>query len=183
MPSPVGHTLLGLAFANLPLKQRLYQSAVWISFVIFAANAPDLDFLPGWVLGDINRFHHGISHSIGMAVIFAVLSALLAKLFTNQLRLVFCVGLIVFLSHLLGDYLGVDVVEPYGAPFLWPLSQEYFLSPYQIFNPIEHGSVGEISNSVFDKIFSLENLFAACVEMLIVMPLWIITFFISKRRS
>ena len=183
MPSPVGHTLLGLAFANVPLKQKLYQSVAWLSFVIFAANAPDLDFLPGWFLGDINRFHHGISHSIGMAVIFAALSAIVSRLFTNQIRLVFWVGLIVFLSHLLGDYLGVDVVEPFGAPFLWPLSQEYYLSSYQIFNPIEHGNVGEVSHSVFNKIFSLKNLIAACIEMLIVLPLWLITFLYQKRRS
>lgn len=183
MPSPVGHTLLGFVFANVPLHKKLYQSAAWISFVIFAANAPDLDFLPGWYLGDINRFHHGISHSIGMAVIFAALSALVSTLLTNQIRLVFLVGLIVFLSHLLGDYLGVDLVEPFGAPFLWPLSQEYYLSPYQIFNPVEHGSVGEVSHSVFDKIFSLKNLIAAGIEMLIVMPLWFATYFISKRNN
>ncbi len=181
MPSPVGHTLLGLAVANIPLKQKLYQSVFWLGFVVFTANAPDLDFLPGWFLGDINRFHHGISHSVGMGLIFATLSALISKLFTEKAMLVFWVALVVFISHLLGDYLGVDVVEPYGAPFLWPLSNEYYLAPYQIFHPVEHGSVGEASRTVFDKIFSFENIIAASVEILIVAPLWLITFFSSRR--
>jgi len=181
LPSPLGHTLLGLAVANIPLKQRLYQSVFWLGFVAFAAIAPDLDFLPGWFLGDINRFHHGISHSIGMAVIFATASALLSRLVTEQSKMVFWIALIVFVSHLLGDYLGVDMVEPYGAPFLWPLSNEYYLAPFQIFNPIEHGSVGEASSTVFDKIFSIKNLVAACLELFIVAPVWLITFFISRR--
>ena len=34
-------------------------------------NAPDLDFIPGLILGRPNLYHHGISHSLGAAVIFS----------------------------------------------------------------------------------------------------------------
>ncbi len=183
MPSPVGHILIGLTAANIVLKPNLYHSVVWLIFVIFAANAADLDFLPGWLAGDINRFHHGISHSVGMAFVFACLCALTSRLVTAKTRLVFLAALIIYLSHLLADYLGVDVVEPYGAPFLWPLSDEYYLAPAQLFQPIEHGHLGETSLTVLDKIFSLNNLLAVCIEVMIIIPVWGITFWISRKRK
>ena len=181
MPSPVGHALIGLTAANVVLKRKLYESVVWMLFVIFAANAADLDFLPGWILGDINRFHHGISHSIGIAFIFASLCAITARMFTRQCKLVFLLALILYLSHLLADYLGVDVVEPYGAPFLWPFSHEYFLAPVQLFQAVEHGNIGETPLTVFDKIFSVKNVIAVCVEAIILIPIWGITLWISRR--
>ena len=181
MPSPVGHALIGLTVANLVLKHKLYRSVLWLVFVLFAANAADLDFLPGWYLGDINRYHHGISHSVGMAFIFACGCAIFSRLITVQSRLVFTVALVMYLSHLLGDYFGVDVVEPFGAPFLWPLSQDYYLAPAALFPAIEHGGLGEESMTVFDKIFSIKNLMAICVETIIIIPLWVITLWISRR--
>ena len=181
MPSPLGHSLIGLAVANVPLKQRLYSSIFWFMFVLIAANAPDLDFVPGWLQGDINRYHHGISHSIGMAFIFAGFASVFACTLKQPYKLAFFVALIVFLSHLLSDYIGVDKVEPYGAPFLWPFSSEYFLAPVQVFHPVEHGNVGETQSGVLDKIFSRENIVAAAVEFLIILPLWVLTFWWSRR--
>lgn len=181
MPSPVGHTLIGFTLANIPLRQRLYRSIIWLVFVVFIANVPDLDFLPGWVVGDINRYHHGISHSIGAAMLFAVLCALIVKQFDGPVRRVFYVALLVFLSHLLGDYLAVDRFEPYGAPFLWPFSSEYYLSPVQIFRPIEHGNPGDANASVFSEIFSNANVTAAAIEIFVVTPFWLVTLWVSRR--
>ena len=181
MPSPIGHSLIGLAVANLVPAARKKPYIYWLLFILFAANAPDLDFLPGWIMGDFNRFHHGISHSIGAGVIFALACALVSRLFTDQAKWVFIIALAVFTSHLVADYLGVDKVEPFGAPFLWPISQDYFLSPVSVFNPVEHGNVGEITGSVFSKIFSVENVVAGFTELAIVLPFWILTFWLSRR--
>ena len=181
MPSPIGHALIGFTAANVVLKGNFYHYAGWVIFVIFASNAADLDFLPGWYIGDINRFHHGISHSIGMAFIFACLCALIARRFTTTARRVFILALVLYLSHLLADYLGVDRVEPYGAPFLWPFSEQYFLAPISVFQPVEHGNLGETSLSVFDKIFSLSNVYAAMIEVLIISPMWALSFWVSRR--
>lgn len=183
MPSPVGHALLGLSAANVVLKRKPYESLVWMVFVIFAANAADLDFLPGWILGDINRFHHGISHSIGIAFFFAALCALISRIFTHQSRLVFLLALILYLSHLLADYLGVDVVEPYGAPFLWPISQDYYLAPVHLFPAVEHGNIGETPSTVLAKIFSVKNVIAVAVEAMIIIPIWGFTLWISRKSK
>ncbi len=183
MPSPIGHSLIGLTVANLPLKKQLYQSIFWLGYVVIIANAADLDFLPGWIIGDMNRYHHGISHSIGAAVILAIFCAIAAKLIDLDAKRVFFVTALVYFSHLLGDYLGVDRSEPYGAPFLWPISSEYYLSPVQIFHPIEHGDPGAGNSSVFAEIFSYPNLIAAAIEFIIVVPFWLVTFWLSRRGS
>ena len=181
MPSPIGHSLLGLTFAHIPLKQKLYHSFFWFVFVIFVANIADADFLVGWVLGDINRFHHGISHSIGMAVIFSLLCAIVARHYSDQAKQVFFVSLVVYISHLLADYFAVDVVEPFGAPFLWPFTDQYYASSMPLFRPVEHGNVGEHVTTVFDKIFSLQNAMAAMIEAAIVLPFWALTLWISRK--
>ena len=92
MPSPVAHTLIGLTAANVVLKHKLYQSLLWLLFVVFAANAADLDFLAGWYFNDINRFHHGISHSIGMAFIFAVICTIIFTPVDSTIRAGICYG-------------------------------------------------------------------------------------------
>jgi len=142
MPSPIGHSLIGLTVANLPLKKQLYQSVFWLGYVVIVANVADLDFVPGWFIGDMNRYHHGISHSIGAAIIFAIF-----------------------------------------APFLWPISNEYYLSPIQIFHPIKHGNPGEGNSSVFADIFSHPNMIAAAIEVIIITPLWLITLWLSRRKK
>lgn len=183
MPSPVAHSLVGLAAANVPLKHRLYTSLFWFCFVLFAANAPDLDFVPGWLVGDINRFHHGISHSVGMAVVFAACASVLACALKQPYHHAFVIALVVYSTHLLADYITVDRVAPYGAPFLWPFSDEYFLAPVQLFRPVEHGSLGESSIGVLDKIFSRKNLAAAGIEFLIILPLWLLTWWLARKHS
>src|ERR1044071_7547790 len=63
MPSPVGHSLAGLiAYQIAPEIDGMARGRV-VALYLLAANAPDLDFLPGLIVGDPNRFHHGISHS------------------------------------------------------------------------------------------------------------------------
>ena len=183
MPSPIGHSLIGLTVANLPLKKQLYQSVFWLGYVVIVANVADLDFVPGWFIGDMNRYHHGISHSIGAAIIFAIFCAFAAKHMKLMARRVFMITVLVYFSHLLGDYLGVDRSEPYGAPFLWPISNEYYLSPIQIFHPIKHGNPGEGNSSVFADIFSHPNMIAAAIEVIIITPLWLITLWLSRRKK
>ena len=70
MPSPIAHSLTGYIIyrAASPVHARRWQHVV---LHLFAANAPDLDFLPGFLIGDPDLYHHGVSHSIGFAVLFA----------------------------------------------------------------------------------------------------------------
>src|ERR1041385_6780612 len=79
VPSPVGHSIAGLiAYQVAPEIDGLARRQV-IALYLFAANAPDLDFLPGLLVGDPNRFHHGVSHSGGLALLFAIAVSLILR--------------------------------------------------------------------------------------------------------
>ena len=71
---------------------------------LFAANAPDLDFLPGLVVGDLSRFHHGPSHSVGFAILFGIV----ASLFWSHRLCTFVVASSLYFSHVVLDYLVQD---------------------------------------------------------------------------
>ena len=99
-----------------------------------AACAPDFDFLPGFFLGEPNRFHQGISHSLGAALLFGAGVAFLSWRMRGRIAWRFVLVLFsLYCSHLLFDYLAVDTGLPYGIPMWWPLSGEHYLSPIAIF--------------------------------------------------
>src|SRR5689334_17351566 len=88
MPSPIAHSVAGLVVAHLALRSNSnLQSCgpglapsrrsrvLWAGALIFAANAADLDFLPGLFVGNVNLFHHKITHTLFAAMVFALLSA------------------------------------------------------------------------------------------------------------
>ena len=67
MPSPVGHSIIAFTFYRL--SARPHEPLGWrkLALYLFAANAPDLDFIPGLLIGQPDRFHHGAGHSVGNA--------------------------------------------------------------------------------------------------------------------
>src|SRR5262245_58069994 len=82
MSSPFGHSTMGyIIYRATPRPGGLPRCRLVVLY-LFAANAPDLDFLPGFLVGDPNLYHHGVSHSIGFASLFALVMGLLS-LFLN----------------------------------------------------------------------------------------------------
>jgi len=71
MPSPIGHSLLAFTVAGYDARKGSSRLWWWL-LILTAAVAPDFDFLPGILIGDPNRFHHGPSHSITAALLFAL---------------------------------------------------------------------------------------------------------------
>lgn len=174
MPSPVGHTLLAFTVAGGKAQSGLSQPWWWL-LIIIAGVAPDFDFLPGIIIGDPNRFHHGPSHSIAAAILFAATLWLLLKpVGTREAIILFSV----YLSHLIADMLAADHGAPYGIPLLWPIHSEYLISPVAIFSNFSHGGKEAGLASVLRDIFSLPNLGAVAIEILILGPL----FWIVERR-
>jgi len=74
--------------------------------------------------------------------------------------------------------LAADHGAPYGIPLLWPIQSEYFISPVPIFSNFSHGGKEASLASVLRDIFSLPNLGAVAIEILILGPL----FWIVERR-
>lgn len=140
MATPVGHALAGAAAAVSVDGGRSTSRAVAVGAL--AGAAPDLDFLPGLLLGDPARFHHGISHSLGFALLVVGLVWLVAS--EARWRWALAAGG-AYVSHLALDALTVDPSSPVGMPLLWPASDAYLISPVTPLPRVLHTSVNPIN--------------------------------------
>ena len=142
MATPLGHSLVAGIFYLLRDDPRDKVVPCLLFFLLFA-NAPDLDFLPGLLLGEISRFHHGISHSLGFGILFTgiVCGVMVSLRWLPKDRAFywFVMGYFLYLSHLLVDSLTLDNGYPYGMPIFWPFSDAYFNVPFYFFPNVLHG--------------------------------------------
>jgi inner membrane protein len=157
----------------------------WSTFALycFGANAPDLDFIPGLLVGDPERYHHGPSHSIGFAIVFSLALGFLAAVFRlgDGMRK-FIIFFSLYFSHVAVDCLSMDTSAPYGVPLLWPLSAEYYMAPFA-FLPDIHRTAASTIVEFIASVFSLHNLWAATVESLMFLPLFILMVVRRPARS
>jgi inner membrane protein len=141
-----------------------------IGAYLFAANAPDLDFLPGLLVGDLAKFHHGPSHSIGFAFLFG----LLACLFFSRRLYPFVIAFSLYLSHVSLDYLVEDPSSPFGVPLFWPFSQKYFMAPFAFFRPFHYRAVS--AESSMAVLLTFHNFLTVLAEVAFLLPLlaWVL---------
>jgi inner membrane protein len=174
MPSPVAHSLTGYVIyrAAGPVQARRWQHVV---LYLFAANAADLDFVPGFLVGDPDLYHHGVSHSVGFAVLFAAaLSLLLLFLEKGPIRRNFPIFFCLYGSHVILDWLSVDTAFPYGVPLLWPLAEEYSIAPFPFLPDVSRTSSSGVS--FITSLFSLHNFWTVGVELLLLSPfVWFVS--------
>ena len=150
-------------------------SSWWlVALYFFATNAPDLDFVPGLLVGDPSRFHHGPSHSIGFAIFFGIL----AGFFFRRRLYAFLIASSLYLSHVILDFLVQDPSPPHGVPLFWPLSHEYYMAPFAFFPRSDYMSSS--AEPLWSTIFSLHNLSTVLIEAALLVPLLI--FVLSARR-
>jgi inner membrane protein len=191
MPLPVAHSLAGGAiYASGDADGGLF---TWkrLLLALFIANAPDLDFLPGLLMGEPNRFHHGPTHSLGMVVIVAALAAGVAALGARwpvrgriEARAVAGTALMVgalWLSHVLLDAFTEDLLGPFGVPLLWPLSDRYFLF-YPWFPHVARYSGSSEPIEFFVSLLNTHNVWAATVEILTLGPPLALLIWWRRRR-
>ncbi|WP_166805034.1 metal-dependent hydrolase [Nitrosococcus wardiae] len=183
MASPIGHSLAGIvcALAGSPRSGGFWR---WICFGIFAGIAADLDFIPGLLVGDVNKYHHGLSHSITAALIFGLMASYLSRWLQASAFRIGLVGMLGYGSHLLLDYLTYDGRAPYGIPLFWPLDDHYWSSPYPIFVGIKHGVPGDALTESVIQGLSWHNLYAIGVELAlvpVVLLVWYLRYFKKPR--
>jgi len=168
MPSPVGHSIIAFTFYRL--SARPPEPLGWrkLALYLFAANAPDLDFIPGLLIGQPDRFHHGAGHSVGFAALFALVFGLLShvmKIDSVQSSSPILFGL--YLSHLGLDCFSIDTAAPYGMTLFWPVSHAYYKAAIGVLPDIRRCNS---SNYFFASLFSAHNLRSVCLELLIFLP-------------
>lgn len=128
--------------------------------VVIGATIPDVDFLPGLLTGDLNRFHQTVSHSF-LAAVLAAFAAYYGRpevvspgtVSRQHSATAISVG---WLTHLLVDLLTEDSRPPIGVPLFWPLS-ETVTHFGDVFRGIMHGSNHSSTASALREVLSMRN--------------------------
>ncbi|GIW47809.1 MAG: hypothetical protein KatS3mg078_1686 [Deltaproteobacteria bacterium] len=179
MPSPVAHTLGGYIIYRFASSSN---TTSWKKLLLccVSSNLPDVDFLPGFLLGKPNYFHHGISHSVGFSVAFALLMGFVFYLkggsFLRNSLLFFSL----YFSHILLDLLSYDSSFPYGLAALWPFTSDYYISPLSLFLDIQRDSA---SATFITSMFSIHNLMAVLLELALFTPLIVVSVLLTRVRK
>ncbi|MDY7022178.1 MAG: metal-dependent hydrolase, partial [Cyanobacteriota bacterium] len=137
---------------------------------IFIANVPDLDILIGIALqGDPKIFHRQATHSLIVAVLISILTALMTYSiqFKHWKSLSLWVGGL-YISHIVLDLMVADDVSPMGVQAFWPLTSDYAISPLTIFSGFDYGGSGLFSFLV--SLITFQNLISVVQEIVILVP-------------
>jgi inner membrane protein len=187
VPSPIGHSLIGIAVGKTTGVPSTTRPWVWYAFAVVFANVADLDFLPGLFVRDINRFHHSTSHSLIAALLICLLAGFALQRLSRKAVNFTLPCTILYISHLVLDYFSADNVPPCGMPLLWPFSSEHYMSPVTLFTGVKHGNPGDSMSAFLGNIFSMHNLTALAIETLIALPVlagvWVLVGFQDRRTA
>ena len=171
MATPVGHSLAGYLVSGWSDGTRGPHKVRWLLLYVCLANAADLDFLPGILLGRPSLYHQGVSHSLGFALVVSLAVAGVCRLRGKSFAAIFALSCAAYVSHLVIDFFGSDTRPPYGIPIFWPLSGEYFISPIPVFWGVHHA--GTAVGSALEWLIALlhpYNLGAIALEVVILLP-------------
>jgi inner membrane protein len=188
LPSPVAHTASGFVFylffcQSYDTRIARLKKIVLIFLLVGLANLPDLDFFPGFLIGEPNRYHHGISHSLITAILLSTFVYWGVKNYFTELesKKLYALLLLTLSSHTVLDYFVKDTVAPYGVPLFWPLSSEYFISPFSLFMGVSRS--GESAITFIASLFSKYNLISIAGEIFYSLTIILIALLLKNRNS
>lgn len=139
----------------------------------------DFDFLPGFILGEPHRFHHGASHSIFVGTLIGLLFILLLKRIELSSKAICLCCLLSVLSHPILDFFGADYSIPYGIPLFWPFDDTYYISDFSLFLSIDKS--GANLNSFIMSMLTVNNLKAVFNEIFFSIFIISLTFMLKKK--
>ena len=164
MPSPIGHSIAGLALSELfgDDGAEAYEAVFW-------ANAPDVDMLMGLLEKDPAAWHGYRSHSVGAAIVAGAASGLEAWWRGRRPAPAFWQASAAYASHLALDFLGKQQED--GMPILWPFAHRRWASPNAWFGTIT--SSGKAGRRFFTGLLSMENVISVSWEVVSLLPFWL----------
>lgn len=183
MPLPIAHSLMGYTLAETT-QVRLARTT-WRNVLLFAAlaNLSDVDFLPGFLMGQPNRYHHHLTHSLGFAALVGLLGCLIywrrnqnltnyTHALQNEVQFRFwpyflTITATVF-SHCVLDLLTVDTSPPFGMLLFWPFDMSYYDMSVKIFAPVSKSGT---SATFFPSLLQWHNLKVLVIEVLVMAPI------------
>lgn len=175
MATPIGHALAGYLVFSALANTKQENRGCLVSICVVMAVSPDLDFLPGIIKGQPALYHQGISHSLGFAIGIGLIGALVWDRRWRSFIVNWGLFSMAYASHLVIDLFGPDLRPPYGIPLFWPISEIYYIAPFQIFWGVSHArntsaTLGEWISGVMD----VYNLGAIAIEIIVILPLILI---------
>ncbi|HEX6309682.1 MAG TPA: metal-dependent hydrolase [Longimicrobiales bacterium] len=160
MPTPVGHSLAGLAVHLASPGQPVRSRAVQALALVVLANLADVDFIPGYVVGEPRAYHWGPTHSLAAALLAGGIAGWIARRFTGRFLPMALLGTVAYGSHVVMDLLlgpGTRYLSM-GLQVWWPFSTAPHMAPWSVFRMFpasihELGPVGALfSRSVLPLI-------------------------------
>jgi membrane-bound metal-dependent hydrolase YbcI (DUF457 family) len=141
MPSPIAHVSVGYAVwiclrdrSSSALTPRLRDTWLALPAALFLSLLPDVDAVPGILLGELHRFHNNLTHSILAACLAAVVCGWIARgLHAVRPALWFRLALLCCGSHVAMDYF----TGGRGVLLFWPFSISRFQSPVILFHGLK----------------------------------------------
>src|ERR1700757_536653 len=138
--TPVGHSLAGYAVYNFSMAATNRNRLKLAFLCMFMATAADLDILPGILVGRPDLYHHGITHSLGFALIFSLAVSGIISIRMKPFSQIFNLCFISYLSHIVIDFFSYFGSYSYtgGMPVFWPISSEKFYSPVGLYLAVHY---------------------------------------------
>ena len=177
MPTPVGHSLAGIAVALAGQRGsrlrdfRGFLASPTTVLCVAVATLPDVDL---WY----PRFHRTATHSVTATIVVAIVAAAMTARATgttsrtrNALGRIAWSAVVMFAaahgSHLLLDWLNCDPSPRPGIQALWPFSDRWFSSGWCVFP-------GEERRHVFTVAAMVRNLTVLAWELGILGPVVVV---------
>ena len=190
MPSPLGHSLAGLAVAWLVQPDTAtprtpagtaesgartpkpglasVTRTLWFWSAAVAA-VPDIDLL-------IPHAHRSATHSFtATALIFIVTMLVTGKVTRRSAWVVAATLAVAHSSHLLMDWLGTDRLPPFGLQAFWPFDDRFFIAGADFFPPVERRLLRPDAIGI--------NAHAAIVEIATMGPLALVAWWTARLRQ
>jgi membrane-bound metal-dependent hydrolase YbcI (DUF457 family) len=181
VPTSIGHALAGAAAAwsvDLVPGRRAWRTAppaaswyrragdgLTLVCVVLAA-IPDADLL--------FRIHRTFSHSIGAVIVVGILAGAVAALTNRPVVRIASMCAAAYGTHLLLDWLAVDLMPPYGIQLFWPFSDAWYISPWIVFRQIERA---RLLSAVTLRL----NALAVTQELVVLAPMVIVIWLVRVK--
>ena len=186
MPTSIAHAFGGLAAAEGSSTARGWSRTRVLVFCAVVANLPDLDFLPGAVLGDAGRFHRHFSHSLLATLLVALAFALWERWRRHGSRgdaaRVGWLAFLVYGSHLVLDTLVATPTDTSGVPLFAPFSPARYYTVLHLPAPLATLLELDIDKNdhFFHAVFSIRGAEVFLGHALLFAPLPIVAWLIRR---
>lgn len=142
MPTPVGHSLAGLAVQLAAGERDRRRMLLAAACLVAIANLPDIDFLPGYLAGEPRAFHWGPTHSFAAALLVGTASGFLARRLFGGFLPAFTLTATAYASHVILDLLLGPGAPSQGLQAFWPFTTEPVSAPWAVFLMFPHSVDG-----------------------------------------